>query len=164
MLNIIIIVSSSLDSSCADMFDDLKLLFIKCLCWNWRGQNKTKAKSFFRNKMTMGYHRTKRTVCYVSTTIYIENNLFWWQSGSFVLEKNNSKLTIFVLCYPKIKLLKKMKNDLALFLFWPLQLKNSLVNSLSASLLLNIFLSFEVGIAHAIANFKWKENTSSLKN
>ena len=37
-------------------------------------------------------------------------------------------------------------------------------NSLSASLLLNIFLSFEVGIAHAIANFKWKENTSSLKN
>ena len=39
-----------------------------------------------------------------------------------------------------------------------------LVNSLSASLLLNIFLSFEVGIAHAIANFKWKENTSSLKN
>ena len=39
-----------------------------------------------------------------------------------------------------------------------------LFNSLSASLLLNIFLSFEVGIAHAIANFKWKENTSSLKN
>ena len=38
------------------------------------------------------------------------------------------------------------------------------VNSLSASLVLNIFLSFEVGIAHAIANFKWKENTSSLKN
>ena len=38
------------------------------------------------------------------------------------------------------------------------------LNSLSASLLLNIFLSFEVGIAHAIANFKWKENTSSLKN
>ena len=37
-------------------------------------------------------------------------------------------------------------------------------NSSSASLLLNIFLSFEVGIAHAIANFKWKENTSSLKN
>ena len=37
-------------------------------------------------------------------------------------------------------------------------------NSLSASLLLNIFLSFEVGIAHAIANFKWKENISSLKN
>ena len=37
-------------------------------------------------------------------------------------------------------------------------------NSLSAALLLNIFLSFEVGIAHAIANFKWKENTSSLKN
>ena len=37
-------------------------------------------------------------------------------------------------------------------------------NSLSASLLLNIFLSFEVGIAHAIANFKWKENTSSLQN
>ena len=29
-----------------------------------------------------------------------------------------------------------------------------IVNSLSASLLLNIFLSFEVGIAHAIANFK----------
>ena len=29
-----------------------------------------------------------------------------------------------------------------------------LLNSLSASLLLNIFLSFEVGIAHAIANFK----------
>ena len=28
------------------------------------------------------------------------------------------------------------------------------LNSLSASLLLNIFLSFEVGIAHAIANFK----------
>ena len=27
-------------------------------------------------------------------------------------------------------------------------------NSLSASLLLNIFLSFEVGIAHAIANIK----------
>ena len=27
-------------------------------------------------------------------------------------------------------------------------------NSLSAALLLNIFLSFEVGIAHAIANFK----------
>ena len=27
-------------------------------------------------------------------------------------------------------------------------------NSLSASLLLNILLSFEVGIAHAIANFK----------
>ena len=41
---------------------------------------------------------------------------------------------------------------------------DSLVNSLSASLLLIIFLSFEVGIAHAIANFKWKENTSSLKN
>ena len=40
----------------------------------------------------------------------------------------------------------------------------SYLNSLSASLLLNIFLSFEVGIAHAIANFKWKENTSSLKN
>ena len=39
-----------------------------------------------------------------------------------------------------------------------------LFNSSSASLLLNIFLSFEVGIAHAIANFKWKENTSSLKN
>ena len=38
------------------------------------------------------------------------------------------------------------------------------INSLGASLLLNIFLSFEVGIAHAIANFKWKENTSSLKN
>ena len=38
------------------------------------------------------------------------------------------------------------------------------LNSLSASLLLNIFLSFEVGIAHAIANFKWKENTSSLQN
>ena len=38
------------------------------------------------------------------------------------------------------------------------------VNSLSASLLLNIFLSLEVGIAHAIANFKWKENTSSLEN
>ena len=38
------------------------------------------------------------------------------------------------------------------------------LNYLSASLLLNIFLSFEVGIAHAIANFKWKENTSSLKN
>ena len=38
------------------------------------------------------------------------------------------------------------------------------VVSLSASLLLNIFLSFEVGIAHAIANFKWKENTYSLKN
>ena len=31
---------------------------------------------------------------------------------------------------------------------------SSLINSLSASLLLNIFLSFEVGIAHAIANFK----------
>ena len=31
---------------------------------------------------------------------------------------------------------------------------NRPVNSLSASLLLNIFLSFEVGIAHAIANFK----------
>ena len=31
---------------------------------------------------------------------------------------------------------------------------NLSVNSLSASLLLNIFLSFEVGIAHAIANFK----------
>ena len=30
----------------------------------------------------------------------------------------------------------------------------TLFNSLSASLLLNIFLSFEVGIAHAIANFK----------
>ena len=29
-----------------------------------------------------------------------------------------------------------------------------ILNSLSASLLLNIFLSFEVGIAHAIANFK----------
>ena len=28
------------------------------------------------------------------------------------------------------------------------------INSLSASLLLNISLSFEVGIAHAIANFK----------
>ena len=28
------------------------------------------------------------------------------------------------------------------------------LNSLSASLLLNIFLSFEVGFAHAIANFK----------
>ena len=42
-------------------------------------------------------------------------------------------------------------------------LQNTL-NSLGASLLLNIFLSFEVGIAHAIANFKWKENTSSLKN
>ena len=28
------------------------------------------------------------------------------------------------------------------------------INSLSASLLLNIFLSFEVGIAHANANFK----------
>ena len=40
----------------------------------------------------------------------------------------------------------------------------AIINSLSASLLLNIFLSFEVGIAHAIANFKWKENTSSLKN
>ena len=38
------------------------------------------------------------------------------------------------------------------------------INSLSASLLFKIFLSFEVGIAHAIANFKWKENTSSLKN
>ena len=38
------------------------------------------------------------------------------------------------------------------------------INSFSASLLLNIFLSFEVGIAHAIANFKWKKNTSSLKN
>ena len=38
------------------------------------------------------------------------------------------------------------------------------INSLSALLLLNISLSFEVGIAHAIANFKWKENTSSLKN
>ena len=35
------------------------------------------------------------------------------------------------------------------------------INSLSASLLLNILLSFEVGIANAIANFKWKENTSS---
>ena len=43
-------------------------------------------------------------------------------------------------------------------------LKPLAINSLSASLLLNIFLSFEVGIAHAIANFKWKENTSSLKN
>ena len=47
-------------------------------------------------------------------------------------------------------------------------IKNKIIfmhfNSLSASLLLNIFLSFEVGIAHAIANFKWKENTSSLKN
>ena len=42
--------------------------------------------------------------------------------------------------------------------------RSQLFNSLSASLLLNIFLSFEVGIAHAIANFKWKENTSSLKN
>ena len=40
---------------------------------------------------------------------------------------------------------------------------DDVINSLSASLLLNIFLSFEVGIAHAIANFKWKENTSSLK-
>ena len=40
----------------------------------------------------------------------------------------------------------------------------SALTLLSASLLLNIFLSFEVGIAHAIANFKWKENTSSLKN
>ena len=39
-----------------------------------------------------------------------------------------------------------------------------IMNSLSASLLLNIFLSFEVGIAHAVANCKWKENTSSLKN
>ena len=29
-----------------------------------------------------------------------------------------------------------------------------IINSLGASLLLNIFLSFEVGIAHAIANFK----------
>ena len=38
----------------------------------------------------------------------------------------------------------------------------SFINSLSASF--NIFRSFEVGIAHAIANFKWKENTSSLKN
>ena len=38
------------------------------------------------------------------------------------------------------------------------------INSLSASLLLNILLSFEVGIANAIANLKWKENTSSLKN
>ena len=46
----------------------------------------------------------------------------------------------------------------------PLNYGNHLINSLSASLLLNIFLSFEVGIAHAIANFKWKENTSSLKN
>ena len=30
----------------------------------------------------------------------------------------------------------------------------TVVNSLSASLLHSIFLSFEVGIAHAIANFK----------
>ena len=43
------------------------------------------------------------------------------------------------------------------------RIRTNLFNSLSASLLLNIFLSFEVGIAHAIANFKWKENTSSLK-
>ena len=42
--------------------------------------------------------------------------------------------------------------------------RNPGLNSLNASLLLNIFISFEVGIAHAIANFKWKENTSSLKN
>ena len=34
------------------------------------------------------------------------------------------------------------------------QIASSIINSLSASLLLNIFLSFEVGIAHAIANFK----------
>ena len=34
-----------------------------------------------------------------------------------------------------------------------LNLSISLFNSLSASLLLNIFLSFEVGIARAIANF-----------
>ena len=33
-------------------------------------------------------------------------------------------------------------------------MQNNAINSLSASLLLNIFLSFEVGIAHAIANFK----------
>ena len=47
---------------------------------------------------------------------------------------------------------------------WPVRYVFYGVNSLSDSLLLNIFLSFEVGIAHAIANFKWKENTSSLKN
>ena len=31
---------------------------------------------------------------------------------------------------------------------------NCIINSLTASLLLNIFISFEDGIAHAIANFK----------
>ena len=44
----------------------------------------------------------------------------------------------FVKCY---------YNDGPLLRRWPN------FNSLSASLLLNIFLSFEVGIAHAIANF-----------
>ena len=43
------------------------------------------------------------------------------------------------------------KNGLCLLGF---KYDNKWVNSLSASLLLNIFLSFEVGIAHAIANFK----------
>ena len=50
------------------------------------------------------------------------------------------------------------------FCFYPFKDPPTPFNSLSASLLLNIFLSFEVGIAHATANFKWKENTSSLKN
>ena len=53
-----------------------------------------------------------------------------------------------------------MANSLTFEIFYPCWD----FNSLSASLLLNISLSFEVGIAHAIANFKWKENTSSLKN
>ena len=52
-------------------------------------------------------------------------------------------------------------NELERVTLWPLRVPIFrqrclilFINSLSASLLLNIFLSFEVGIAHAIANFK----------
>ena len=58
---------------------------------------------------------------------------------------------IYVDIYDYFKLFFFLRKVLTLIL---LRLYTYGFNSLSASLLLNIFLSFEVGIAHAIANFK----------
>ena len=52
-----------------------------------------------------------------------------------------------------IKVLRNYHQLKVLFTFVE-RIYSAVFNSLSASFLLNIFLSFEVGIAHAIANFK----------
>ena len=50
-------------------------------------RTKPRLSQFFSNK-SLGYHRTKETVCHVSTKTYHENNRFWRYKWPFCSRQN----------------------------------------------------------------------------